>query len=79
MPAVPSSLPRVIPGGPAAVLGAVRQVIDGVGAARVLAPEESGALCLFDSASGVVYTLPVASAQKTSLASRPNSAGATWP
>ncbi len=58
MPAVPSSLQRVIPGGPAAVLGAVRQVIDGVGATRTLAPEESGALCLFDRAAGVVYTLP---------------------
>lgn len=58
MPAVPSSLPRVTPGGPAAGLGLHRQVIDAVGATRTLAPEESGALCLFDSAAGVVFTLP---------------------
>jgi hypothetical protein len=58
MPAVPSSLPRVTPGGPAAYLGACRQVIDGVGSTRTLAPEESGALCIFDSASGIVFTLP---------------------
>jgi hypothetical protein len=67
MPAVPSSLPRVIPGGPAAVLGAVRQVIDGVGATRTLAPEESGALCEFDRAAGIVYTLPATSAQTIGL------------
>lgn len=52
------SIPRVSPGGPTAALGQFRQVIDAVGATRTLAPEESGALCLFDSASGVVYTLP---------------------
>jgi hypothetical protein len=52
------SIPRLNPGGPVAALGQFRQVIDGVGAARTLAPEESGALCLFDSAAGVVYTLP---------------------
>jgi hypothetical protein len=52
------SYPRVTPGGPSVLLGTHRQVIDGVGATRTLAPEESGALCLFDSASGVVYTLP---------------------
>ncbi len=38
--------------------GLHRQVIDGVGATRTLLPEESGALCLFDRAAGVVYTLP---------------------
>lgn len=58
MATVPSSLPRVSPGGPTAVLGAHRQVIDAVGATRTLAPEESGALCMFDVATGVVYTLP---------------------
>lgn len=58
MAEVPSSLPRATPGGPVASLGAHRQVIDGVGATRTLAPEESGALCLFDRAAGVVYTLP---------------------
>lgn len=38
--------------------GQHRQVIDGVGATRTLLAEESGALCLFDRAAGVVYTLP---------------------
>lgn len=38
--------------------GVHRQVISGVGATRTLLPEESGALCLFDRAAGVVYTLP---------------------
>ena len=61
------SIPRVAPGGPVAVLGGYRQVIDGVGSTRTLAPEESGALCLFDSASGVVYTLPPASASTIGL------------
>lgn len=37
---------------------AAREIIaDGV-AARTLVPKESGALCLFDTASGVTYTLP---------------------
>lgn len=58
MPAVPTFLPRLQPGGSVAALGQHRQVIDNVGATRTLAPEESGALCLFDSAAGVVYTLP---------------------
>ena len=38
--------------------GAHRHVISGVGATRTLLPGESGALCLFDRAAGVVYTLP---------------------
>jgi hypothetical protein len=38
--------------------GIHREVIQGVGATRTLLAEESGALCLFDVASGVVYTLP---------------------
>lgn len=40
--------------------GAHRQIIKSVGATRTLLTGESGALCLFDSASGVVYTLPSA-------------------
>jgi len=66
MAAIPT-IPRLQPGGPVAALGQFRQVIDGVGATRTLAPEESGALCLFDSATGVVYTLPTASAQTVGL------------
>ena len=38
--------------------GLHRQVIQSVGATRTLKERESGALCLFDSAAGVVYTLP---------------------
>jgi hypothetical protein len=38
--------------------GLHREVIQSVGATRTLLPEESGALCLFDRAAGVVYTLP---------------------
>lgn len=39
-------------------LGQHRQVISGVGATRQLLAKEAGALCLFDRAAGVVYTLP---------------------
>lgn len=35
-----------------------QEVISGVGATRTLLPRESGALCLFDRAAGVIYTLP---------------------
>lgn len=38
--------------------GAHRVVISGVGATRTLLPKESGSLCLFDRAAGIVYTLP---------------------
>ena len=38
--------------------GAHRQVISGAAATRTLTAAESGALCLFDSAAGIVYTLP---------------------
>ena len=38
--------------------GIHREVIQSVGATRTLLAEESGALCLFDRAAGVVYTLP---------------------
>ena len=60
MPAIPTSLARLNPGGSVIGPGQYRQVIDGVGATRTLAPEESGALCLFDAAAGVIYTLPAA-------------------
>jgi hypothetical protein len=40
------------------VPGQHRQVISEAVATRTLLPEESGALCLFDTAAGVVYTLP---------------------
>jgi len=35
-----------------------RQIIGDAVATRQLLPQESGALCLFDRAAGVVYTLP---------------------
>lgn len=38
--------------------GLHREVIQSVGSTYTLKPEESGSLCLMDSASGVVYTLP---------------------
>lgn len=38
--------------------GLHREVIQSVGATRTLLPSESGALCLLDAATGVVYTLP---------------------
>ena len=38
--------------------GLHREVIQSVGATRTLTAGESGALCLLDSATGVVYTLP---------------------
>lgn len=43
---------------PCVATGLHRQVISGVGATRTLATNESGSLCLFDSAAGTVYTLP---------------------
>lgn len=38
--------------------GAARQIIGDAVATRTLTVKESGALCLFDRAAGVVYTLP---------------------
>ncbi|WP_299077176.1 hypothetical protein [uncultured Paraglaciecola sp.] len=38
--------------------GLHQEIIQGVGATYTLKAEESGSTCLFDSASGVVYTLP---------------------
>lgn len=40
--------------------GQKRPVIQNVGATRTLLKGESGSLCLFDRAAGVVYTLPEA-------------------
>lgn len=39
---------------------AKKNVISGSGATRTLNELESGSLCLFDRAAGIVYTLPVA-------------------
>lgn len=57
---IPTSLERVDYGSSDGSIqkGGHRQIIQSVGATRTLLPGESGALCLFDSASGVVYTLP---------------------
>lgn len=41
-----------------AMAGVHRDVISGVGATRTLLASESGALCLFDRAAGITYTLP---------------------
>lgn len=38
--------------------GLCRTVISGQGATRTLLSEESGSLCIFDRAAGIVYTLP---------------------
>jgi hypothetical protein len=40
--------------------GSHREVISEGVATRTLLPEESGSLCLFDTAAGVAYTLPAA-------------------
>lgn len=42
----------------ARVAGLHRSVISGAGATRTLLQSESGSLCLFDRAAGIVYTLP---------------------
>lgn len=39
---------------------AKRNVISGQGATRTLNENESGSICLFDRAAGIVYTLPTA-------------------
>jgi hypothetical protein len=56
----PTDIERISYGGPTGSLqlGKHRQVIQSVGATRTLLAKESGALCLFDVATGVVYTLP---------------------
>lgn len=60
MATIPSTLERLSYGSPAGAIstGLHRQVINGVGATRTLKASESGALCLFDRAAGIVYTLP---------------------
>lgn len=40
-------------------------VINGQGATRTLSANESGSLCVFDRAAGIVYTLPTAPAPGT--------------
>lgn len=57
---ISETLERLNYGAPAGCIatGLHRQVIQSVGATRTLLPEESGSLCLFDRAAGVVYTLP---------------------
>jgi hypothetical protein len=57
----PTDIERISYGGPkgSLQLGAHRQVIQGVGAARTLLAKESGALCLYDVSTPLVYTLPV--------------------
>lgn len=58
--AISSSLERLNYDGPDGCIatGLHREVIQSVGATRTLLAEESGSLCLFDRAAGVVYTLP---------------------
>jgi hypothetical protein len=62
--AIPVSREAITYGGSdgALLIGAARQVISGQGATRTLATNESGALCLFDRAAGIVYTLPTITA-----------------
>ena len=67
--------------------GRHRQVIQGVGATRTLLPKESGALCLFDSLTGNIFTLPtpvegmefefISVLANTSLAQRVSTSAAT--
>lgn len=56
--AIPSGASQVNNGIPSVQTGLARQVISGVGATYTLGAQESGALCMFDRAAGVVYTLP---------------------
>lgn len=60
--ATPTDIERISYGGPTGSLqlGAHRQVIQEAVATRTLVAKESGSLCLFDRAAGVVYTLPTA-------------------
>lgn len=57
---IPVTRETIAYGGPEGCLliGPARQVIANQGATRTLKPGESGALCLFDRAAGIVYTLP---------------------
>lgn len=57
---ISANLERLGYGGPSGCIavGLHREVIADAVATRTLLAEESGALCLFDRAAGVVYTLP---------------------
>lgn len=57
---IPSALERLSYGAPdgCIVTGLHREVIAEAVATRTLLAEEAGALCMFDRAAGVVYTLP---------------------
>jgi len=58
--ATPTAIERVTYGGPdgSLALGLHRQVIQSVGATRTLLAKESGAVCVNDVATGIVWTLP---------------------
>lgn len=58
--AAPTDIEQLGWNGPTGTLarGVHRAVIQSVGATRTLLAKESGALCLFDRAAGIVYTLP---------------------
>lgn len=58
--AIPSTLERLSYDSPDGCIatGLHREVISEAVATRTLLAEESGSLCLFDRAAGVVYTLP---------------------
>jgi hypothetical protein len=58
--AISANLERLGYDGPSGCIatGLHREVLQSVGATRTLLAEESGSLCLFDSASGNVFTLP---------------------
>jgi len=47
--------------------GVARQVIDGGGTARTLLRSESGALCIFGTASAQAYTLPAINARDVGM------------
>lgn len=57
---IPVTREAVTYGGPegSSLIGPARQVIANQAATRALKPGESGALCLFDRAAGIIYTLP---------------------
>lgn len=57
---ISTNLERLGYGGPSGciAIGMHREVISEAVATRTLLAEESGALCMFDRAAGVVYTLP---------------------
>jgi len=53
-----NSYDQVGNGKPSLMRGQHKQIISSSGATRQLLASESGSTCLFDSAAGVVYTLP---------------------